>query len=178
MTAYDWGYSDDPCKAMKFPDTPQKVTKIAPDHVLFSSNSKYSSWFTSIKGNVLCSFLFWAEIGCFKTMFYHLTSSWFSWFSLSSFVQVQMFKCSNVHVQMIYHLSSESFIQVQTWLMMSRSLKISLLLPPFKGKYNNICIIITMMIIMVTQHIPTRWESDIMMKGGNMTQSNSHHTYI
>ena len=40
-----------------------------------------------------------------------------------------------------------------------------------------------MMLMMVTQHIPTsqiptRWESDIMMKGGNMTQSNSHHTNI
>ena len=43
--------------------------------------------------------------------------------------------------------------------------------------------IIITMTIMVTQHIPTsqiptRWESDIMMKGGNMTQSNSHHTHI
>ena len=28
-----------------------------------------------------------------------------------------------------------------------------------------------------TSHIPTRWESVIMMKGGNMTQSNSHHTH-
>ena len=39
------------------------------------------------------------------------------------------------------------------------------------------------MVNMVTQHIPTshipiRWESVIMMKGGNMTQSNSHHTHI
>ena len=36
--------------------------------------------------------------------------------------------------------------------------------------------------IMVTQqittsHIPTWWESVIMMKGGNMTQSDSHHTH-
>ena len=35
-----------------------------------------------------------------------------------------------------------------------------------------------LMMMMVTQHIPTRWESDIMIKGGNMTQSNSHHTHI
>ena len=46
-----------------------------------------------------------------------------------------------------------------------------------------VIIIIVIIIIMVTQHIPTsqiptRWESDIMMKGGNMTQSNSHHTHI
>ena len=26
-------------------------------------------------------------------------------------------------------------------------------------------------------HIPTWWEYVIMMKGGNMTQSNSHHTH-
>ena len=43
--------------------------------------------------------------------------------------------------------------------------------------------IFMMMMMMVTQHIPTsqiptRWESDIMMKGGNVTQSNSHHTLI
>ena len=31
-----------------------------------------------------------------------------------------------------------------------------------------------MIVIMVTQHIPTRWESDIMVKDGNMRQSNSH----
>ena len=41
---------------------------------------------------------------------------------------------------------------------------------------------INIAIIMVTQHIPTshiptRWEYDIMMKGGNMTQSHSHHTH-
>ena len=36
----------------------------------------------------------------------------------------------------------------------------------------------TMMMMMGTQHIPTRWESDIMVDGGNMTQSNSHHTHI
>ena len=39
-----------------------------------------------------------------------------------------------------------------------------------------------MMMMMVTQliptsHIPTRWEYVIMMKGGNMTQSHSHHTH-
>ena len=39
------------------------------------------------------------------------------------------------------------------------------------------------MIMMVTQliptsHIPTRWEYVIMMKGGNMTQSNSHYTHL
>ena len=37
--------------------------------------------------------------------------------------------------------------------------------------------------MMVTQHIPnsqipTRWESDIMILGGNMTQSNSHYTHV
>ena len=46
-----------------------------------------------------------------------------------------------------------------------------------------VVMMMTMMMMMVTQHIPTsqiptRWESDIMMKGGNMTQSNSHHTHI
>ena len=30
--------------------------------------------------------------------------------------------------------------------------------------------------LITTSHIPTRWESVIMMKGGNMTQSHSHHT--
>ena len=39
------------------------------------------------------------------------------------------------------------------------------------------------MMTMVTQHIPTshnptKWESVIMMKGGNLTQSISHPTYI
>ena len=39
------------------------------------------------------------------------------------------------------------------------------------------------MMMMVTQHNPTnhnptRWESVIMMNGGNMTQSISHHTYV
>ena len=47
----------------------------------------------------------------------------------------------------------------------------------------SVNLIITTIIIMVTQHIPTsqiptRWESDIMIKGGNLTQSNSHHTNI
>ena len=45
-----------------------------------------------------------------------------------------------------------------------------------------IIIIIVVVMMMVTQqittgHIPTRWESVMMMKGGNMTQSNSHHTH-
>ena len=40
-----------------------------------------------------------------------------------------------------------------------------------------------MMIMMVTQHIPTRhiptrWEYDIMNRGGNVTLSYSHHIYI
>ena len=29
-----------------------------------------------------------------------------------------------------------------------------------------------------TSHIPTRWEYDIMIRGGNMTQSHSHHIWI
>ena len=29
-----------------------------------------------------------------------------------------------------------------------------------------------------TSHIPTKWESVLMMKGGNMEQSISHHTYV
>ena len=29
-----------------------------------------------------------------------------------------------------------------------------------------------------TSHIPTRWESVMMMRYGNMTQSNSHHTHL
>ena len=40
-----------------------------------------------------------------------------------------------------------------------------------------------MMMMMVTQYIPTsqiptRWESDIIMKGGNMTESDSHQAHI
>ena len=40
-----------------------------------------------------------------------------------------------------------------------------------------------MMMMMVTQHIPTRhiptrWEYDIMNRGGNVTLSYSHHIYI
>ena len=44
--------------------------------------------------------------------------------------------------------------------------------------------IMMMMIMMMmayqqitTSHIPTRWEYVILMKGGNMTQSDSHHTH-
>ena len=45
-----------------------------------------------------------------------------------------------------------------------------------------IMVVVVIMMMMVNQHIPTsqiptRWESDIMMKGGNMTQSNSHHKH-
>ena len=44
-------------------------------------------------------------------------------------------------------------------------------------------VIIIIVIIMAYQHIPTShiptwWEYVIMMKGGNMTQSNSHHTHV
>ena len=43
-------------------------------------------------------------------------------------------------------------------------------------------LLLLIIIVMVTQHIttghiPTRWESVMMMKGGNMTRSNSHHTH-
>ena len=57
-----------------------------------------------------------------------------------------------------------------------------------------ICMIIMMMTVIImmiilkvmmkmdyqhipTSHITTRWEYVIMMKGGNMTQSHSHHEY-
>ena len=48
------------------------------------------------------------------------------------------------------------------------------------GSDNDVVVLMLMlmMMVMVTQHIPTRWESDIMMKGGNMTLSNFHHTQI
>ena len=41
----------------------------------------------------------------------------------------------------------------------------------------------TQLLTMVTQHIPTRhiptrWEYDIMNRGGNVTLSYSHHIYI
>ena len=47
----------------------------------------------------------------------------------------------------------------------------------------NVMMMVVVMMMMVTQHvptshIPTRWESVLMMKGGNMTQSISHHIHI
>ena len=44
-------------------------------------------------------------------------------------------------------------------------------------------LILAPMMLMVTQHIPTRhiptrWEYDIMNRGGNVTLSYSHHIYI
>ena len=62
------------------------------------------------------------------------------------------------------------------------SMSMAMVMSPWQRSPRYIIIII-IIIIMVTQHIPTsqiptRWESDIMMKGGNMTQSNSHHTHI
>ena len=43
---------------------------------------------------------------------------------------------------------------------------------------NAIVIVIMVTQLIPTSHIPTRWEYVIMMKGGNMTQSNSHHTHV
>ena len=47
------------------------------------------------------------------------------------------------------------------------------------GQHTVLIVIITLMMMMASQqiptsHIPTRWEYDIMIKGGNMTQSHSH----
>ena len=60
-----------------------------------------------------------------------------------------------------------------------------ILVPGVLDIFNKVIMMIIMITLVkkVTQHIPTsqiptRWESDIMMKGGNMTQSNSHHTHI
>ena len=44
-----------------------------------------------------------------------------------------------------------------------------------------VMMLMVMLVVMANQHIPTsqnptRWESDIMMKGWNVTQSNSHST--
>ena len=62
------------------------------------------------------------------------------------------------------------------------SMSMAMVMSPWQRSPRYIIIII-IIIIMVTQHIPTsqiptRWESDIMIKGGNMPQSNSHHINI
>ena len=62
-----------------------------------------------------------------------------------------------------------------------RSQKDSQCLEGEEMRWGGTSIIIISVIIMAyqqitTSHIPTRWESVIMMKGGNMTQSDSHHT--